>query len=444
MENRAGLTTSREADMQGYRCLTGIALAMAAALPAAAGEYGADFQQFCRGVQERYAYFDSRPVDWPAVCAHYGPLATAARSRDEFVSVLERALAQLADAHAHLATSTPASARLVPTDTDLLASWQGDEARIVAVRADSAAARHGLMPGMRVLEVDGVAVRAACATWEPRFLRAGTAQATRLHLRDWALNVALAGRQNGEPVRLRVGDQEPGRTVASVPGVARGTGLLEVRTAGQVTVLRPNNSLGDLALIAAFDAALDETLDRGVTALVLDLRDVPSGGNSTVARGLMGRLVARTSPYQMHEAVAEGVATGVRRVWVEQVLPRGRVFQGPVVVLVGPWTGSMGEGIAIGLHAARQAPVTGQPMAGLLGALEEFELPDSRITVRVPGEKLFHVEGAPRERFLPCPAPAVANGRGSPLDPGLDYALALARGDPGTPRCLAAPDGLDR
>ena len=68
--------------MQSYRCLTGIALALAAVLPAAAAEYGADFEQFCRGVRDRYAYFDSRPVDWPGVCADYGPFAAAAVALD--------------------------------------------------------------------------------------------------------------------------------------------------------------------------------------------------------------------------------------------------------------------------------------------------------------------------------------------------------------------------
>ncbi len=421
-----------------------IALWLTSAQAARPGQNVADFEYFCGAVQARYAYFDSHPVDWPAVCTHYRPHAAAAGTREEFVAVLERALAQLGDAHAHLATSTPASARLVPTDTDLLAHWQGDEARIHAVRANSSAEHQGLRAGMRVLQVGGVAVGAASAAWEPGFLSAGAAPPARRHLRDWALNVALAGVQNGEPVRVNVQDDGDERAVAFVPGVAREAAPLSVRTLADVPVLRVNNSLGDLALIAAFDVVVDAALDGGAGALVLDLRDTPSGGNSTAARGLMGRLITRMSAYQMHESVAEQAETGIRRVWVEQVLPRGRDFSGPVVVLVGPWTGSMGEGIAIGLHAARQAPVVGQPMAGLLGALEEFSLPDSGITVRVPGEKLFHIGGAPRERFQPCPAPAPKGDRSGEGDPELDYALALARGESGTPVCDADPDGLDR
>jgi carboxyl-terminal processing protease len=73
----------------------------------------------------------------------------------------------------------------------------------------------------------------------------------------------------------------------------------------------------------------------------------------------------------------------------------------PVVVLVGPWTGSMGEGLAIGFHHAAHAAVVGRPMAKLLGALDEFRLPASGIAFRIPTEKLFHVDGTPRESFVP-------------------------------------------
>ena len=61
----------------------------------------------------------------------------------------------------------------------------------------------------------------------------------------------------------------------------------------------------------------------------------------------------------------------------------------------------MGEGLAIGFDGAGAATVVGTPMAHLLGATEHFELPNSRIGVNIPTEKLFHVNGTPREEFVP-------------------------------------------
>ena len=362
----------------------------------------ADFDAFCRFVGDEYAYFDVKKTDWPAVCAASRPAAADAATRASFVTVLEGALGALYDAHAHLGTSTRSSPRLVPTDTDLFATWHDERAVLVDVRARSAGWAAGLRPGMEVVEIDGRPVAVAIDALVPKHLVADDPDA-----RAWALQVALAGRQDGDPVRLVVADAGRQRRVDFVPRRERPDHPLSVSRIDDVGIVEVHNALGDFATVAAFDAALD-ALD-GIVALVLDLRDTPSGGNTAVGRGLMSRLVAHEAAYQRHERVADARATGVRRVWIEQVEPRGRTFDRPVVVLVGHWTGSMGEGIAIGLDAARDAPVVGRSMAGLSGALDEIRLPLSRIVVRVPAEKLSHVDGTPRERFVPCPLDGASN-----------------------------------
>ncbi len=73
---------------------------------------------------------------------------------------------------------------------------------------------------------------------------------------------------------------------------------------------------------------------------------------------------------------------------------------GPAIVKVGRWTGSMGEGLALGLDAMG-ARVEGGPMAGLLGAVYDFPLENSGLVLKLPAEKLFHIDGTPREAFNP-------------------------------------------
>jgi carboxyl-terminal processing protease len=203
-------------------------------------------------------------------------------------------------------------------------------------------------------------------------------------------------------MRLELRSTAGARSVTYAPSFPKPDGLLASEVRDGIGYIRIHNSLGEQALVREFDSALDRMLDA--KALVIDLRDTPSGGVSSVARGIMGRFIDRELPYQRHELVEEFRNTGIRRIWTEYVAPRPVIFRGPVVVLVGPWTGSMGEGLAIGLNATRAAPVLGRPMAHLLGALGESRLPNSGIVVRIPVEKLFHVDGRPREAFLPCPA----------------------------------------
>jgi carboxyl-terminal processing protease len=378
----------------------------------------ADFTAFCDFVREQYAYFEVKKTDWGRTCAFYAPRAAAAADRDAFIGVLERAMAEIYDHHAHLGTNTDRSPRLVPTQSQVFGTWREGQAMIVAVRAETPASSAGVRPGMRVLAIDGEPVEVAVAALEPKFLTAPDPAA-----REWALQLALAGHRVNEVIRLSIVDGGAARDLTFAPvSTARPEALLSQKLLGDVGYIRFNNSLGEDALVQAFDEALKNF--AGTRAVVIDLRDTASGGVSSVARGIMGRFVRTPMPYQRHELVAEFRTTGIRRIWVEYVAPRAPLFAQPVVVLAGHWTGSMGEGIAIGLNATRNAPVLGEPMAHLLGALGQIDLPNTNIPVRVPAEKLFHVNGTPREAFVPCHVPTAGSQTN---DAELDAAVKLAR-----------------
>lgn len=175
-------------------------------------------------------------------------------------------------------------------------------------------------------------------------------------------------------------------------------------TAGQVNsdlVVKFNNSLGSLQTIPAFDQAVSRAKPR--QRIILDLTDTPGGGNTVVARAIMGWFVDQPTSYQVHRLPAEERQSGIPRQWVEQVLPRtGKRHEGPVLVRVGRWTGSMGEGLAIGF-AAIGARVAGDRMAGLLGAVYDYKLPASGLVLKLPAERFMAVDGTPREDFVPLP-----------------------------------------
>ncbi|MGZ8273873.1 MAG: S41 family peptidase [Burkholderiaceae bacterium] len=405
-----------------------LTMAFAASAHAAAGmqdaastteQHRTDFQEFCRQVEDNYAYFDTRETDWAAACNALTELAARATSREEFIAVLELTLRQLYDAHAHLAINTPRSPRLVPSGVEVQAAWIDGKAVVTDIWPGSDAARSGLRVGDELLMLDGVAIAEAAAPFTPTFLRKPDVRA-----RNFGLQVALAGRHEVPHVGLRVRSGDTTRDVSYAPGRAPDSSTVRVAFQDSVAIIRIHNALGNEALIRDFDAALATV--GGASALVLDLRDTPSGGNSTVARGILGRFVIASAPYQRHELVSEFRRTGVKRHWVEYVAPRPPVLDIPVVVLVGPWTGSMGEGLAIGWHHAAKALVAGRPMAGLLGALDEFRLPASGIVVRIPTEKLFSVDGTPRESFIPCALASTA-ANVPDADPQLKSAVELAQ-----------------
>jgi C-terminal processing protease CtpA/Prc len=415
-----------------HRTLVAFGLVTAALLPVrsaaaqaaprgtlSAKQYLEDFDELWTFVRDQYAYFHLKQTDWDRVRMVYRPRAARIGSRDGLVGLLESVIGELYDSHAHLGVNTPASPRLIPTGTDLWAEWRGDRAIVTDVRAGSQAERVGLRPGMELLSVGGKPVREAVAERLPTTLRTPDPAAE-----QWALRAVLAGRHD-RPVHVEVREGGGIRSFEFEPDrVTRPDGLLsDTVLAGEIGYIRIHNSLGDTDLIAAFDAALLRL--RGTRGMILDLRDTPSGGNTTVARGMMGRLIAEERAYQRHEIPTEERDYGVRRIWVEYVAPRGPfTYEAPVVVLVGRWTGSMGEGLAIGLDGMRRATVMGTPMAGLLGAVYETRLPNTGFIVRVPAERLFHVGGVPREAFLPR---AVPESRSPGADDALEAAMELLR-----------------
>ena len=143
----------------------------------------------------------------------------------------------------------------------------------------------------------------------------------------------------------------------------------------------------------AFDAALAAL--RDTSGLILDLRDTAAGGDTTVAEPILGRLVHARRPYQRIVPLSG-------KPWLRPVSPRGPwTYEQPVVVLGGRWTGSMGEGMAVGLDGMKRATVVGSRMAGLLGAVYTYVLPRSGIRYNLPGNQLTHLDGTPREDFVP-------------------------------------------
>jgi C-terminal processing protease CtpA/Prc len=362
-------------------------------------QYEEDFDFLWQNISDDYAYFDQKQTDWNKVHEIYRPQIQAVKTYGDFVALLEFVLEELYDFHTHLNTNTATSPRLVPSGADIWAEWIKERAILTEVRSESNAEKAGVRTGMQVVSINGIAVAEAVSRRLGKSLRSNDEAA-----KNWALRILLAGRHNekrsievisnGKRKVLTINDQSGSEPVEPKQ-------LLEYRRIDKdVGYIRINNSLGDSNLIKQFDIALVAL--KNSRGLILDLRDTPSGGNTTVARGIMGRFVSHDLPYQKHSIPAEERLYGTKRSWIELVSPRGEfIYTAPVVVLVNHWTGSMGEGITIGMDGMRRATIVGTEMARLVGATSHIKLPNTGIGVNFPTEKLFHINGKPRENFVP-------------------------------------------
>jgi carboxyl-terminal processing protease len=373
----------------------------------------AGWSEFEQVLRERYAYFQRPDVDGEVILSRFRTAALAASSREALVDVIQQAAMNFADPHLTVGPFVGAEASLIPTGSDIHARWNLGAVAILDVRSGSDAARQGLRRGDIVTMIDGRTPADAIV----HVLGTPLHSLSDAQL-DHGLNMALAG-IFGAPRTISVvtGGQE--RTVSLAPVSAmlaamRRQPLLEWRQDGRLAIVRFNNSLGDNATIAAFRESLPRHLDAA--AILIDLRNTPSGGNTTVARAIMGAFTACTRPYQQHDYIWETRTFGVPRQAVELVLPGPVQFSGRVYVASGPWTGSMGEGLTIGLDALG-ATTVGGPMGDLLGGIENVDLEASGARLDLPVERLLHVDGTPREDFVPRLTLTVGEARADGSDP---------------------------
>jgi C-terminal processing protease CtpA/Prc len=362
-------------------------------------QYKEDFNYFWTTINDDYSYWDKKQTDWEKVKTIYSPLVDTVTSKKSFVLLLEKVFYEIYDHHASLNTNTSESQRLVPSGADIWAEYLDGKPMITEVKQGSGADKVGIKAGMQIIAMDDVAVEKASLNFSPSCLRKPDIEA-----KNYALRLLLAG-NHSENRKITVSYQNHQQDFYPDKPV----NLLETKNDqpeieskilnGNIGYILINNSLGDDQLIREFDSVL--TILERTKAVVLDLRNTPSGGITTVARSILGRFITKEGFYQKHELTSEEKESGIKRSWAEIVSPKKPAYAKPLVILVDHWTGSVSEGIAIGFDALKRGAVIGTRMAGLNGAIYSFSMPNTGIGFSFPAEKLFHVNGEPRENFRP-------------------------------------------
>jgi carboxyl-terminal processing protease len=389
---------------------------------AAPFDAAAAWAEFSELLRMHYGYFTRPGVDGEAILTYFQAPAKAAPTKAAFREVLQLVAHNFADPHFIVGPLDSLDYNVVPTSSDLVARCRNSRFELIDVRRDSDAEKQGIGPGQEILAIDGIAPSAAVAAVMGRPL--ATLSAVQI---DAGLTIALAGlRQHPRQLTLARGSERRTYTLRS-PGEqakrVRAAPLVSTEQRGDVAIITLNNSLGNNETIAAFRAALQQALAAKV--LVLDLRNTPSGGNTTVARSIMGHFVRREQPYQVHVVPSEERRYGVPRKFVEYVLPLAPYYPGKVVVLGGHWTGSMGEGLLVGFNALG-IKTAGSELADLLGGLFNENLALSDAQVDLGEEQLLQVNGQPREDFVPAIYREASEGHGH-QDALLEQAIKAVR-----------------
>ncbi len=207
----------------------------------------------------------------------------------------------------------------------------------------------------------------------------------------YALNVVVSGRR-AQPRRLALrsaGGSErsvllPLKVAPRLPDVESqllpgGYGCIVIR------------SFADQAVIDAFDAALLRF--RAAPGLVIDVRQ-NGGGDTAVARPIMGRFIAEQKPYARMRR-RDGAHLG--DAWTEVVDPRGPfTYTAPVAVLTTRWSASMAEGFPMGMRGIGRGTIVGTPMMRLGAGVFPLRLDRTGLDLQYSAEPVYDVHERPR------------------------------------------------
>jgi len=370
-------------------------------------------QEVIEDISNSYVYLDQKELELECLRNSYRQKIESLSNQEDVILFFEYLLDELYDDHASLNTNIHSSYRLY---APIYAAFEENKAIIQQTWVSEIVNLPSDIPDAEILKLNGVDIDEIIAQFPTQ-----CHDKTHPKVKEWILNKILAGRYN-EPRVLQIKTPNGRLTELDLDvfEFRNEQSLLSINTQENIGIILINNSLGQNALIKSFDDALNQLMDtRG---LIIDLRNTASGGNSYVARGIMSRFIEEEKPYQRHAFPARWDGeTVVERSWVEYVTPRGEQYQKPVVVLVGRWTGSMGEGLAIGFDGMKRGRVMGAEMARLAGEVNGFSIPNQPFGYQLPTAKLYHVDGQPREKFVPTEYVRQTSNQ----DETLDYAIQL-------------------
>lgn len=357
-----------------------------------------DVRTVCKEVSQNYVYFEERAIHWNDTCERAKKEVSLLERKSGALSVFERMVDDLYDPHISLNTNNQNSPRLVPSGSDIWFDKIEDNFIVSAVRPLSGAAKAGIEIGDQLVRFNGLTPDAVARTR----IHSGTADLAEERI-IWALNAAVAGkRSDPRNIDIRRGDDVLSFAMGAPEVPQRNEPISYDVVSEGGGYIRFNNSLSNPATVSAFNEALNDL--RQTNGLIIDLRGTPGGGNTSVAEPILGRFISKRTAYQR---TVSPTGTKIDRI----VKPSGPwTYEKPIVVLVGRWTGSMGEGMAIGFDGMGRASVMGSKMAGLAGGTEAIKLKETGLELRLPTYDLRHLDDTPRHNWKPSEISVADNG----------------------------------
>lgn len=205
-------------------------------------------------------------------------------------------------------------------------------------------------------------------------------------------NKILAGRYN-EPriITLKTSTGKIETLDIDKIKIRKDSNMLSFRIVDSIGIIRLNNSLDEPKTKREFKQAL-KTL-KETKGIILDLRNTINGGNTGVANPIAGHFTNEKMIFQKYK--------NAKIEFVDHIKPKFPRYEKPLIVLVGRWTGSTGEGLASGFDGSGIGVIVGTEMQKYAGATKSYNFSNFDYGYQYSYIDVLHISGLPRQKYAP-------------------------------------------
>lgn len=373
----------------------------------------------------QYAYLDKHENASPLL-KEFEALALNTSNEKAFRDVSQQLARNFLDPHLNLGPYDLDDYSVFPTGSDIRAVYQNDTFIVEDIKSGSAAQNANIAIGSEIKKINNRKIKPLLADFFAQpFNQLNTQEI------EYGLNVLLGGNRKQERTITfaHKGQLKVIRLAASYDAIntLKQGPTLSYDNFDGIGYIRFHNSLGDNRTAQTFVKAI--TALQPTRALIIDLRNTPSGGNTGVAEPILGHFVKTKTPYQKFRVQTKTTPYSQAALQTAYITPSKPHYAKPFVVLAGRWTGSMGEGMTIGLDAIGAKAIIGAPLADLLGGIKTVKLTQSKSWLELPFERLYHVDETFREDFIPdtlvIPTDTGNDGQDPALSEAINYLKSL-------------------
>ena len=336
-------------------------------------------------LEKNYVYYNQKDVDLACIKSHYSSKISEIKNSTQSLLFFEYLLYEFYDSHLHLKSNNNFSYRLY---SPVFASIRDNEFIISSYWKDQI--ENGIninLINAKILTFNGVEFNQLIQKFPTHCQNKNNNE-----VKVWIANKILAGRRN-EPriITLETATGEIETLDIDKIEIREDSNLLSYQVIDNIGIIRFNNSLGETKTKKEFKEVLKKL--ENTKGIILDLRNTVDGGSSNIANPIVGHFTEQKKVFQKYK--------NAKTEFVDHIKPKKPNYDKPLIVLVGRWTGSMGEGMASGIDGSGIGTIIGTEMQRLAGATKDYNFTNFTYGYQAPYIEVLHISLLPREKFVP-------------------------------------------